>query len=135
MIRLANLTSAALLDHVQALLVRTARGRRDLPARAFLADEEGRVTLVELPALAGAADHRAAGAILGALARDRAASHAVVQLPHRAGPAEAVALLAIAADGSDLGQRLLTVERRRDGRVARLLRPAGRATGAVPSAA
>jgi hypothetical protein len=132
MIRLPNLTSAALLDHVQALLLRTAHGRHGLPARAYLAEETGRVTLVDLPALDGAADHSAAGAVLGTLMREHRSSYAVLQLPHRTPEGtEGIGLYAVAADGDALGQRLLSLERRLDGRIARLLR---HAVSAAPAA-
>lgn len=121
----ANLTFTALLDHVQALLLRTARGRRALPARAYLADHVGRVMRVDLPALEGAAEHEAAGAVVGALMREHASAHAVLQLPHhangRGGASEIVGLYAVAHDGVELGRRLLPIERRADGRIARLV--------------
>ncbi|WP_270933452.1 hypothetical protein [Falsiroseomonas oryzae] len=138
MIRLANLTFTALLDHVHARLLRTARGRSALPARAYLADEAGHVTMVGLPALEGTAEHEAAGAVLGVLMRDHAAAHAVLQLPHLAdqpdGAEEIVGLYAIGAAGRALGQRRFAVERGVDGRIARLVQlatPRGRQTRAA----
>jgi hypothetical protein len=124
--RRENLTSAALLEHVQALILRTARGRTAVPARAYLEDAAGRVTRVELPPLTGQAEHSAAGAIIGAVLRDRAAVCAVLQLPHQVADGEVaqeiVGLYAIAADGRALGERMLVLQRGADGRIAGLMR-------------
>lgn len=48
MIRLPNLTTAGLLDHIEAFLLRTACGRRSLPMRAYLADAGSWGTLIDV---------------------------------------------------------------------------------------
>jgi hypothetical protein len=118
MTRLANLTSLALLDYVEKLLVCSASERAVLPPRAYLAASNGLMTLVDLPPLDGAEEHAAAGTILGHLMREHGAAHAVLQMPHltlspEGGRQEVVGLYAIGWDGRELGRRVLELKRER----------------------
>jgi hypothetical protein len=120
MIRRPNLTSAGLLDHVEVLLRHNGRWRRGPLAHAYLADADGLVTRVGLPALANDEDYAAVGAVLGVEMQDRAAVVTVLQLPAD-GPVEAretVKLVALGAAGEELERRTVRVSRnRRSGRV------------------
>lgn len=49
MVRIDDLTLAGLLDRVEDLIRRTAPGRLSVPARAYAADAEGRVTVFGFP--------------------------------------------------------------------------------------
>jgi ketosteroid isomerase-like protein len=131
MIRFASLKFVALLDYVEAHIVRAARDRAELPARAYLADPDGVVTRVELPPLTGADEHEAAGAILAVLVRERLSSCAVLQLVGQRDGREILSLHALSGEGAELERRCLLVERRRDGRIARLVRV--RRPGGAPS--
>src|SRR5690349_13046250 len=64
MIRIRNLTFAALLDHVQTHLQRWAQGRVHLEPRAYAADAEGVVTVLAFPLPPDDAGREALGAIL-----------------------------------------------------------------------
>jgi hypothetical protein len=148
MIRIPKLTFAALLDHVEAHLLRWARGRASLPPRAYAADAQGVVTVLAFPMPADEAGRAALGAILEGEMQQREAVMVVLALPSWASPAgagqpvnaavpqEVVLLdgraLPGAPGGADRATRILAVERRRDGRIARLTPIGGGETGAGP---
>jgi hypothetical protein len=135
MIRIPNLTFAALLDHVQAHLQRWARGRSSLAPRAYAADAAGVVTVLAFPLPHDDAGREALGAILELEMANRTAVMVVLALPSRATPMihgevaeEAQEVLVLdgralpgAPGGAGHATRILTVERRRDGRIARLV--------------
>jgi hypothetical protein len=135
MIRIPNLTFAALLDHVQAHMQRWARGRSSLAPRAYVADAAGVVSVLAFPLPHDDAGREALGAILELEMEKRAAVMVVLALPSRATPitrgevpvgAQEVLLLdgralASAPGGAGHATRILAVERRRDGRIARLV--------------
>jgi hypothetical protein len=137
MIRLSNITFPALLDHVEAHLVRWARGRERLPTRAYAADAAGVVTVLAFPLPADDASREALGAILELEMQRRAAVMVVLVLPSRASPMatsdsadeerprEVLLLdgraLPSAPGGAGSATRILSVERRRDGRIVRLI--------------
>jgi hypothetical protein len=137
MIRLPNLTFAALLDHVEAHLRRWARDRAELPPQAYAADAEGLATVLGFPLPEDAAGRKALAAILELEARERGAAMVALALPATAGQErpgseapgdearrEVLVLdgraLAAATGGAAQSTRLLAVERRSDGRIARL---------------
>jgi hypothetical protein len=137
MIRLSNITITGFLDHVEAHLVRWAHGRERLPPRAYAADAAGVVTVLAFPLPADDASREALGAILELEMQRRAAVMVVVALPSRASPMatsqtgdderprEVLLLdgraLPNAPGGTGSATRILAVERRRDGRIARLV--------------
>ncbi len=135
MIRIPNLTFAALFDHVQTHLQRWARGRTTLVPRAYAADVAGAVTVLAFPLPHDDAGREALGAILELEMANRGAIMVVLALPSRATPmtrgelaegAQEVLLLdgralAGAPGGAGHATRILTVERRPDGRIARLV--------------
>jgi hypothetical protein len=139
MIRLSNLTFAGLLDHVEAHLLRWARGRETLPPRAYAADAAGVVTVLAFPLPSDDAGREALGAILELEMQRRAAVMVVVALPSWASPAttqptpaaegqsqEVLLLdgrvLSGAPGGARRATRILAIERRAGGRIARLTR-------------
>jgi hypothetical protein len=141
MIRIPNLTLAALLDHVETHLLRWARGRASLPPRAYAADIEGVVTVLGFPVPADDAGREALGAILEMEMQRREAVMVVLALPSwaslvagdqpvtEAGSQEVLLLDGRALQGAPGGAagttRILAIERRRDGRIARLTPLAG----------
>jgi hypothetical protein len=145
MIRLSNITFSALLDHVEAHLVRWARGRERLPTRAYAADATGVVTVLAFPLPADDASREALRAILELEMQRRAAVMVVLALPSQASPMaidhsadeerprEVLLLdgraLPNAPGGAGSATRILSVERRRDGRVARLISIGAERTG------
>lgn len=142
MIRIRNLTFTAFLDHVEAHLQRWARGRASLEPRAYAADAAGVVTVLAFPLPPDDAGREALGAILELEMQQREAVMVVLALPSRATAMspddstekaqEALLLdgraLPAAPGGAGRATRLLTVERRRDGRIARLA-PVGAGPG------
>jgi hypothetical protein len=149
MIRIPNLTFAALLDHVEAHLQRWARGRASLPPRAYAADAGGVVTVLAFPMPADDAGREALGAILEVEMQRREAVMVVLALPSWASPAVAEQSITEAAPqevllldgralpsapgGADRATRILSIERRRDGRIARLTPLAGDQTSTNPA--
>ena len=135
MIRIPNLTFAALLDQVQAHLQRWARGRANLEPRAYAADATGVVSVLAFPLPHDDAGREALGAVLELEMQKRAAVMVVLALPSRAtsmtrgemaeGAQEVLLLdgraLAGAPGGAKQATRVLAVERRPDGRIARLV--------------
>lgn len=148
MIRISNLTFSALLDHVEAHLVRWARGRATLPPRAYAADADGVVTVLGFPVPDDDAGREALGAILETEMQSRGAVMVVLALPSWASSsatgepvmeAERQEVLLLdgralpsAPGGADCATRILAVERRRDGRIARLTEIAGSGEGRAP---
>jgi hypothetical protein len=135
MIRIPKLTFAALLDQVQAHLQRWARGRANLEPRAYAADAAGVVTVLAFPLPHDDAGREALGAVLELEMQKRAAIMVVLALPSQATPVtrgemaetpQEVFLLdgralANAPGGAKQDTRVLAVERRPDGRIARLV--------------
>ncbi|TDH59573.1 hypothetical protein E2C06_26680 [Dankookia rubra] len=135
MIRIPNLTFLALLDRVQAHLQRWARGRASLAPRAYAADASGVVSVLAFPLPHDDAGREALGAILELEMQNREAVMVVLALPSQATPmtygelaegAQEVLLLdgralAGAPGGAGHATRILAVERRPDGRIARLI--------------
>lgn len=128
MIHLPNLTSAGLLDHVEALLRRTVPGGAEVATRAYLADDAGRVAVLEIATPSSTTEHQAVGAIIGLEMRSRACAFAILQVAtlrdrHREGPrGEVVGLHHIDRAGGQVGCRLLLVQRERSGRIVALQR-------------
>lgn len=137
MIRIPNLTFAALLDQVQAHLQRWARGRANLEPRAYAADAAGIVSVLAFPLPHDDAGREALGAVLELEMQKRAAVMVVLALPSRVTPTtrgeqaergqEVLLLdgraLPNAPGGAKQATRILAVERRPDGRIARLSGP------------
>jgi hypothetical protein len=135
MIRIPNLTFAALFDHVQTHLQRWAQGRASLAPRAYAADADGVVTVLAFPLPHDDAGREALGAILELEMTNREAVMVVLALPSWATPmthggmeegAQEVLLLegralAGAPGGAGHATRVLAVERRPDGHIARLV--------------
>ncbi|MFC7477999.1 hypothetical protein ACFQS7_26875 [Dankookia sp. GCM10030260] len=135
MIRIPNLTFAAFLNHVQAHLQRWAWGRANLAPRAYAADAAGVVTVLAFPLPHDDAGREALGAILELEMKSREAVMVVLALPSLATPTihgelaegtqEVLLLdgraLAGAPGGAGHATLILTVERRPDGRIARLV--------------
>jgi hypothetical protein len=135
MIRIPNLTFMALFDHVQTHLQRWARGRANLAPRAYAADVAGVVTVLAFPLPHDDAGREALGAVLELEMETREAVMVVLALPSRATPmtrgelaegTQEVLLLdgralSGAPGGAGHATRVLAVERRPDGRIARLV--------------
>jgi hypothetical protein len=96
MSRIQDVTTAALLDHVEARLRRMVGTGQPIPHRVYAADAEGRVTAIEVPEAVDDADRgaiealvdmhlRAVGAVLTVRQVPRRAARSRVEL--RAGPA------------------------------------------------
>ncbi len=103
--RIQDVTTAALLGHVEARLQRRAEAERPIPQRVYAADAEGRVIAIEVPEAADAADQQAINAIVDMHLRELGAVVTVLQVPNASVPGQVI-LFAGSVDGAQPETRI-----------------------------